>query len=187
MKSFRRTDLTFSLCGLNCLLCPMRMGGHCPGCGGGEGNQSCALARCSLERGGLDYCASCPDYPCPRYGGLDRYDSFITHQGRADSIRRFQEIGPAAYRRELEEKAALLQRLLLRCNAGRRKTFFTVAANLLGLEELRAAAEAADGLPAVQERERRAAEALEKAARDRGVELKLRRRPPGKKKNSEDT
>ncbi len=43
MKDFTRTDLSFSLCGLNCGLCPMRLGGHCPGCGGGADNTSLEL------------------------------------------------------------------------------------------------------------------------------------------------
>ena len=33
MKDFARDETRFSLCGLNCLLCPMRTGGYCPGCG----------------------------------------------------------------------------------------------------------------------------------------------------------
>ena len=48
MKDFVRSDLLFALCGLNCGLCPMHLSGHCPGCGGGEGNQSCKIAGCSL-------------------------------------------------------------------------------------------------------------------------------------------
>lgn len=47
MKGFSRKEPMFSLCGLNCALCAMHVGGYCPGCGGGEGNQSCAFARCS--------------------------------------------------------------------------------------------------------------------------------------------
>ena len=35
MKDFNRTNLSFSLCGLNCGLCTMRLDEHCPGCGGG--------------------------------------------------------------------------------------------------------------------------------------------------------
>ena len=34
MKGFTRTYTDFSLCGLACLLCPMQVGGYCPGCGG---------------------------------------------------------------------------------------------------------------------------------------------------------
>jgi len=29
----------------------MHIGGYCPGCGGGEGNQSCKIARCGMEKG----------------------------------------------------------------------------------------------------------------------------------------
>ena len=34
MKGFTRDETRFSLCGLNCALCSMRLGGYCPGCGG---------------------------------------------------------------------------------------------------------------------------------------------------------
>ena len=34
MKDFKREDLSFSLCGLNCGLCPMNLNQYCPGCGG---------------------------------------------------------------------------------------------------------------------------------------------------------
>ena len=52
MKDFLRQEPLFSLCGLNCGLCTMHLGGHCPGCGGGAGNQSCSLARCSSSTAG---------------------------------------------------------------------------------------------------------------------------------------
>lgn len=50
MKGFKRNNQLLSLCGLNCGLCPMHIDGYCPGCGGGAGNQSCRIARCSLEQ-----------------------------------------------------------------------------------------------------------------------------------------
>ena len=50
MKGFARNDLLFSLCGLNCGLCSMHLDSYCPGCGGGEGNQSCKIARCNDGR-----------------------------------------------------------------------------------------------------------------------------------------
>ena len=37
MKGFTRGETRFSLCGLNCALCSMRLGGYCPGCGCGGG------------------------------------------------------------------------------------------------------------------------------------------------------
>ena len=50
MKGFEREDQLFSLCGLNCGLCSMHLGGYCPGCGGGAGNQACAIARCAMQK-----------------------------------------------------------------------------------------------------------------------------------------
>lgn len=61
MKGFTRAETRFSLCGLNCALCSMKLGGYCPGCGGGAGNQSCALARCSLEHDGIQFCWECSE------------------------------------------------------------------------------------------------------------------------------
>ena len=65
MKDFTREHTEFSLCGLNCLLCPMQVGGYCPGCGGGPGNQSCAIARCSLDLGGHAFCSDCSSVTAP--------------------------------------------------------------------------------------------------------------------------
>ena len=59
MKGFKRNNQLLSLCGLNCGLCPMHIDGYCPGCGGGAGNQSCRIARCSLEHDNLTYCYEC--------------------------------------------------------------------------------------------------------------------------------
>ena len=82
MKGFKRQNQLFSLCGLNCGLCPMFLNKNCPGCGGGEGNQACKIARCSIEHGGVEYCFQCSEYPCERYDHIDDFDSFITHRRR---------------------------------------------------------------------------------------------------------
>ena len=86
MKSFTREETRFSLCGLNCCLCSMHLGGYCPGCGGGAGNQSCAIAKCSLEHGGVQFCWDCSKYPCSRYAGFDDGDSFVPHRNRQQDI-----------------------------------------------------------------------------------------------------
>lgn len=136
MKDFKRTNLSFSLCGLNCGLCPMRLGGHCPGCGGGAGNQSCAIAKCSLQHDKVEYCFLCPEYPCWRYEGIEEYDSFITHQRQLKDIARVQEMGIDTYNEEQVKKAEILQTLLSDYNDGRRKTFYCVAINLLPLQDI---------------------------------------------------
>lgn len=180
MKGFARKDLLFSLCGLNCGLCTMRLGGHCPGCGGGAGNQSCAIARCSLEHGGVEYCWQCGEFPCGRYAGIDAYDSFITHQNRMADMEKARRIGPAAYQAEQREKQGILRFLLENCNDGRRKGFFALAVNLLELEGLRSAVEqlaAEPGERSSKEKAAHAAALLQALAGQRGVELKLRKKP----------
>lgn len=137
MKGFSRQELRFSLCGLNCALCSMHLGGYCPGCGGGPGNQSCSIAKCSIEHGGVPFCWECPEYPCSRYKGFDDGDSFVPHRNRTKDIALAQEMGLDAYLALLQEKRFILEELLKQYNDGRRKTFFTTAVYLLPLEDLR--------------------------------------------------
>jgi len=179
LKGFTREDLLCSLCGLNCGLCTMHLGGWCPGCGGGEGNQGCAIARCSLRHGGLEYCCRCEEYPCDRYEGIDEFDSFITHQNRRGDMEKLRRIGPEAYQAEQREKGEILHFLLQTCNDGRRKSLFALAVNLLELEALRnILTQLADeeGAP-LRERAAFAAALLQEAATAQGVILKLRKKP----------
>lgn len=135
MKGFERKNRYFSLCGLNCALCPMYVGGYCPSCGGGAGNQSCRIAKCSIEQGGIEFCFECKKYPCEHYGEEDVVDSFITYRNRrADAERAKKDI--RSYIREQEEKEKILLWLLSECNDGRRKTLFCTAVNLLSLHQL---------------------------------------------------
>ena len=115
MKDFIRTDLEFSLCGLNCGLCSMRLGGHCPGCGGGEGNQSCKIAKCSLQHGKPEYCSHCQEFPCEKYEEIDAVDSFITHQNQKKGFK--ETVGN--------------RRQSIPGGAGRENTYFGMAAEKL--------------------------------------------------------
>ena len=107
MENFERKNTLFSLCGLNCALCPMYIDKYCPGCGGGPGNQSCAIARCRLQHGDIEYCCQCSDYPCEKYRDIDKYDSFITHKNQLKDMDRLIAIGTDRYHSELKEKLLL--------------------------------------------------------------------------------
>lgn len=146
--------------------------------------QSCAIARCSLSHGGVEYCWQCGEYPCQRYKGFYDYDSFLPARSAPRDIQRFQEMGPDAFRVELDAKAEILEELLGGYNAGRKKTFFCTAVNLLPLPdlqavmaEIRAASAGLDGLP---EREAAAVGALTALAQRQGVSLSLRKKPRAK-------
>lgn len=182
MKGFTREETRFSLCGLNCTLCPMRLGGYCPGCGGGSGNQSCAIAKCSLEHGGVLFCWECPEYPCSRYEGFDGGDSFVPHRNRQQDIVQAREMGLDAYFARLEEKRAILDELLAHYNDGRRKTLFNTAVYLLPLADLCTVMTALNSRPelaaqSIKERALAAMELLQKAADRRGISLKLNKKP----------
>ena len=181
MKGFVRDETRFSLCGLNCRLCSMHLGGYCPGCGGGAGNQSCAIAKCSLEHGGVPFCWECPEYPCPRYESFDDGDSFVPHRNRQQDIALFRELGLDAYLAQLEEKRAILNKLLAHYNDGRRKTFFNTAVYLLPLEDLRSVIALLDSQPelseqTVKEQALAAVKLLQEAADRSGISLKLNKK-----------
>ena len=179
MNGFERKNQLFSLCGLNCGLCPMLLGNYCGGCG--NGNQSCKIAKCSLEHGKIEYCYECEQYPCQKYQYIDEYDSFITHRRRKADLERAQSIGIAQYNFEQQEKTQILSFLLANYNDGRRKNFFCVAVNLLELSELQ------EGIKQIQDNDalsalpfkaqcQYVAEVFQKIADKRNITLKLMRK-----------
>lgn len=182
MKGFTRTETRFSLCGLQCGLCTMHLSGYCPGCGGGAGNQSCAIARCSLEHEGVQFCWECPEYPCPRYEGFDDGDSFVPHRNRQQDIAQVRELGLKTCLAQQAQKCAILDTLLAGYNDGRRKTLFTTAVYLLPLEEMRTVMNALENQPeltekSIKERALAAADLLQQAAGRHNISLKLRKKP----------
>lgn len=182
MKGFERSNQLFSLCGLNCGLCPMFLGGYCGGCG--NGNQTCRIARCSLEQGGMEYCYECANYPCEEYQHVEEYDSFITHRRRRADLEKAQRIGIGKYNLEQKEKTEMLDYLLSVCNDGRRKNFFCVAVNLLEISDMREALEKIRDNEellsmSVKERAVYAVDILQKTADKRDITLKLRKKDKG--------
>lgn len=185
MKRFEREDLLFSLCGLNCGLCSMHLGGYCPGCGGGAGNQSCGIANCSMQHGCVRYCFECNAFPCHKYDGIDEFDSFITHYNQMKDIYKAKDIGLDAYRQEQVEKLEILTFLLENYNDGRRKSFFCIAVNLLDLQETKSVMEPLfleieKGGLSLKERAALAVQIFTAAAEKQDIVLKLRKRPQQK-------
>ena len=181
MKGFNRQNQLFSLCGLNCGLCPMFLNQYCPGCGGGEGNQSCKIARCSMEHDSVQYCFQCSEYPCEKYDHIDDYDSFITHRNRKPDMEKAKRLGIDAYNAEQAEKANILEVLLSNYNDGRKKTLFCVAVNLLELQELQTVLREIDRKPDIEimtlkEKSAFVAGLLQDAAAIKNIDLKLHKK-----------
>lgn len=154
----------------------MFLGNHCGGCG--NGNQSCKIAKCSLEHGKMEYCFECKNYPCEKYSHIDEYDSFITHKRQKADLERVQNIGIKQYNLEQQEKIQILSHLLANYNDGRRKNFFCVAVNLLEISELQEAMKQIkqnDELSVLSVKEQCSyiVDILQKIADRRNIELKL--------------
>ena len=180
MKNFTRTDLLFSLCGLHCGLCPMQIDGYCPGCGGGAGNQSCSIARCSMQQRSIEYCYLCPQYPCAHYASAGLYDSFIAHQNQLADMRKAQEFGAEKMQDEIQQKVTILHTLLEHYNDGRRKNFYCVAVNLLCLEDVKTVmaqiAEKENKTQANKDTASWAVGLFQQMAQQRGIVLKLNKK-----------
>lgn len=183
---YRRDYPLFSLCGLNCGLCPRfhtEGTSRCPGCCG-EGfskvHPPCGVISCSRRHGDVAYCHLCEEFPCARYDHAQDYDSFITHQNMMKDFARAKEMGMDAYRAELNAKVAILHQLLDTYNDGRRKSYFCLAVNLLPLDDLceimaQLAAEVTPAQP-VKERAQAAARRLDACAQGHGITLKLKQK-----------
>lgn len=185
MEYRQRNYPLFSACGLNCGLCPRyQMNGvsKCPGCCGKEfllKHPTCGVLSCS-QRKGLEYCYECGEYPCKKYDGADRVDSFITHLNRFSDLEKAKTLGIDIYKGELDQKISILETLLANYNDGRRKGFFCLAVNLLELEDVehvlaQIESETQPG-QSVKEKAARAVRLFQEMGEQRNLTLKLRKK-----------
>jgi hypothetical protein len=143
MPLYKREYPLFSLCGLNCGLCPRYQtegSSKCPGCGGENfhlKHPSCAVISCSKKHGDIEYCFLCEDYPCERYAVSSGKDSFITYKNVLKDMRYASERGLDNYKSELNFKVSFLERLISDYNDGRKKGLYCLAVNLLDVEDLK--------------------------------------------------
>jgi hypothetical protein len=175
----------FSVCGLNCGLCPRyhtNGSSKCPGCAG-EGfsavHPPCGVLSC-CQRKGIEYCFICEDYPCKKLDGADLYDSFITHKNQFHDLEKAKRIGMDAYKAELDKKISILEELLTNYDDGRKKSFFCTAVNLLDLQEIKTImgqiANEVEQESAQKLKAKAAARLFEEVAEEKGISLKLRKK-----------
>lgn len=186
MKEYIREYPQFSLCGLNCGLCPRyqsKGASRCPGCGGEEfhlKHPSCAVITCSKKHDNVEYCFQCAEYPCDRYINSDEKDSFISYQKVCADFENARRNGIEAYKAALKEKIDFLKFLIENYNDGRKTSFYCNAVNLLSLvdiDEIKKSIE--DGIcktgTAQKEKITAVTAAVEELARSKGIDLKLRK------------
>jgi hypothetical protein len=165
----------FSLCGLNCVLCPRYNTegvSRCPGCGAdgfSESHPVCAIMTCNKKKDHVAFCFECSEFPCRRYQGNDK-DSFISY------LNRFKDMEKAkndldGYLAVLDEKSRILSYLLKYHNDGRSKNFYCLAINLIDIEELREAYQSLVESPDTTTTRK----ILSEIAQKRGISLSLRK------------
>ncbi len=178
-KEFNRADGLFSLCGLNCGLCPMQIRGACSGCfNGSTCYRSCPIAPCSVRHGNVDYCFQCSEYPCKRYEGIDKHDSLISHRNQKKDMAKAKEIGIDAYLEEQRSKKEILNRLLKDYDNGKKDVFFCLAVNMLPVDPLEMILESSDRNTTLMTKNEKAAfveKELRSCAERLGIPLVIRK------------
>jgi hypothetical protein len=123
----------------------------------------------------------CVEFPCHRLDGADAYDSFITHKSQIKDLHGAKDLGLKRYEAELGAKIELLKGLLNEFDDGRRKSFFCLAVNLLPLKELIDTLQFLDTdilySPSQKDKAAAAVEALQSLAYEKGIALKLIKKP----------
>jgi hypothetical protein len=185
MIEYRRKYPLFSLCGLNCGLCPRYQTdsiSKCPGCGGKDfhlKHPACAVITCNKKHDNVEYCFQCSSFPCDRYGTPSKADSFITYRNVVSDLKKANEIGLDKYQNELAEKVNILECLIKNYNDGRRKSFYCLAVNLIKLSDLNEIMEQINNKIELQDMEikektKLVIELLESKAKKAKIELKLK-------------
>ncbi len=141
---------TIGACGIDCGLCPRyhtRTGTPCPGCAPegflDRGGQWCKMTRCAVRGRGYETCAECAEFPCYRFEGWDKGDSFVSHLNSIANLRAIRAEGMDAFASRQQERIQLLQVMLDEFDEGRSKSYCCLAAALLPLGELESAVGAA--------------------------------------------
>lgn len=186
MEQKDRKTPQFSLCGLNCSLCPRYQYdgvSKCPGCGG-KGfylkHPSCAVMTCNKKHDNVEFCFLCSAYPCSKYQKSSQNDSFITYKKVLADFEKVKTCGIAQYTNELAYKTSFLEYLLANCNNGRNKSFYCMAVNLLELDDLIAIEKEIKNNTALlsknpKEKAAYVTDLFYEKAKNRNIDLKLRK------------
>ena len=142
---------TLGCCGLDCGLCPRHYTvgvSRCPGCCGPgffEKHPSCGYITCCVRNEGLEVCALCDRFPCPRFEPwletCAEHDSFITHARVKDNMEFIRERGLAPFLEQQSKRIGLLARMLQHFDDGRSRSFYCIATALLPVPDLQTALE----------------------------------------------
>jgi len=175
------------VCGLSCRLCPSYHAQTQSRCGGckSEGRMlvGCPFITCAVKRKGLEFCWDCEENAtCDRWKKHRefgrRHDTFVCYQKLEDNISAIRKRGVAEFEKNQKVRERLLKDALATFNEGRSKTYYSVAAAVLDVDELKGAlaqaAKDSSGLD-VRGRSKILHSIFDQIAKRNGYCLKLRR------------
>jgi len=140
---------TIGVCGLDCGLCPRYYtvgASRCPGCAGPDffnKHPSCSFITCCVKKKNLEVCAECPDFPCSKfksnkaYQQLKESSSYPSYKKVMPNLNFIKEYGIEKFVEQQNERIILLETMIEDFDDGRSRSFFSKAATLLDLIDLR--------------------------------------------------
>jgi len=194
-----KTYPTLGCCGLDCGLCPRYYtvgASRCPGCCGTDffnKHPSCGLITCCVKKHGLEVCAQCDEFPCPKFKDSGEYQALDTASYASSyppysrvipNMDFIREYGLEAFMEQQLRRIRLLERMIAGYDDGRSRSFYCRAGALLPLESLETAlGEAGQKVKAlsavtddVKTRAKTLRNVLNGLAAGEGIELKPRRK-----------
>jgi hypothetical protein len=175
------------ICGLSCRLCPHHHTDAESRCGGCKSESrmavGCPFITCAVKSKGIEFCWECDESgTCERWAGHREFgrtrDTFVCYASLDENIAAIGRNGLDAFVDEQSERERLLVEMLAEFNEGRSKTYYCIAATVLGPSELSFALESArgscDGMD-VREKAKVLHALLDAAASARSIRLALRK------------
>lgn len=176
------------VCGLSCRLCPhfhTEGASRCTGCKGEyRMGAACPFITCAVKRRGIEFCWECDEgATCERWArhreASHERDSFVCYARLDDNIAFVEREGVDAFVAEQEIREGLLREMLAEFNEGRSKTYYSIAATMLSVDELQSALREARLETAEEPDAKVRAKALhallDAAASSHGIKLTLRK------------
>ncbi len=139
---------TIGVCGLDCGLCPRyyTVGpSRCPGCAGPrffDKHPSCSFITCCVKGKGLEVCAECSDFPCPKFKSEEEYrkvkesSSYPPCTKILSNMGFIRKHGINAFMEEQKNRMTMLGTMIAGFDDGRSKSFYCRAAAVLDVTRL---------------------------------------------------
>ena len=133
------------VCGLSCRLCPAfyrETPSKCTGCKS-EPRMAvgCPFINCAVKKKGIEFCGLCQDNKiCEKWKKHremgEQRDSIVSYQKLEANISFIQKSGIEDFEEQQKIRERLLREMLREFNEGRSKSFYCIAATVLGIREL---------------------------------------------------